>query len=435
MSMALVVVALLALVREMGLGAAVIRREALSPEFLSTVFWVNAVVSLFVAVAMVALSPLAAAWFDEPRLALVLVGLAPMFLLSGLSVIPQSILERTMKFGTVARAELASYVIGAIVAVGAAMAGAGVWSLVGQTVTQTFVLAALLAIGARWLPRRTFLVSELRSVAGFGGSLMGFNAVNFLSRNADNALVGRYLGAADLGFYALAYRLMQYPLQVVSTVVGRVTYPMFSRFQHDEAEVRRQYDRAIGLIGLVAFPLGFGMVAIPERVIGVLFGPAWAPAAGPLALLAPVAVVQVITTTVGPLYLVKGRADTMFRWGIFSTAVTVSGFVIGLQYGIIGVAASYLATTLLLLYPALAIPYRLINLKVHRIASTLVRPLAASAMMAGIVRILSLWIGGDSGNLAAFAMLVALGAATYGALSLGINRTQVHQLVALGRSL
>ena len=88
MSMALVVVALLALVREMGLGAAVIRREALSPEFLSTVFWVNAVVSLFVAVAMVALSPLAAAWFDEPRLALVLVGLAPMFLLSGLSVCP-----------------------------------------------------------------------------------------------------------------------------------------------------------------------------------------------------------------------------------------------------------------------------------------------------------------------------------------------------------
>ena len=88
-----------------------------------------------------------------------------------------------------------------------------------------------------------------------------------------------------------------------------------------------------------------------------------------------------------------------------------------------------------LLYPALAIPYRLINLKVHRIASTLVRPLAASAMMAGIVQILSLWIGGDSGNLAAFAMLVALGAATYGALSLGINRTQVHQLVALGRSL
>lgn len=431
MSMALVVVGLMALLREMGLGAAVIRSDQPTAAFLSTLFWANAAVSMAVAFAMIAVSPWAAEWFGEPRLEPVLIGLAPVFVLSGLGVVHQSILERGFRFGYVALAELLSYGVGAAVAIVAALMGAGVWSLVAQAVAQAFVLTGLLVLLAAWLPGLTFHGRELLRVAGFSLSIMGFNAANFVSRNADYALIGRYLGPSDLGYYTLAYRLMLYPLQVVATVFGRVMYPIYSRLQDQDPELRRQYVRAVGVIGFLAFPIGLGMMAIPERVVTVLFGTAWAPAAGPLALLAPVAVVQVIVTTVGPIYLAKGRTNLLFAWGMITAVVTVSGFVIGLKYGIEGVAGSYLVTTLLLMYPALAIPYRLVGLKVRTVAATLARPLLCAVAMFVIVRVISLGISADAGDVAAFVCLVALGGVTYGLCSVLVNRDQLARLLAI----
>jgi O-antigen/teichoic acid export membrane protein len=433
MSMALVVVALLALFRELGLGAAVIREPSLDATFLSTVFWTGLAASLLMATALVALSPLAAGWFGEPLLQPVLIGLAPTFVLSGAALVHQAMLERSMRFGSVAMAEVSSYLVGALAAIGMAIAGAGVWSLVGQTLVQALVSSAILVANARWVPRPEFERSQLKRVARFGGSLMLFNLVNFFSRNADNALIGRYIGSTQLGFYALAYRLMLYPVQTISTAAGRVMYPLLAELRSDREELHRRYLAMLGLIGFAAFPIGFGILAMSDRIVQVLLGAEWAPAAAPLAILAPVAVVQAVVTTIGALYMAEGRTGTMFGWGAMSTVLTVAGFAVGLRYGIVGVAASYLVTTLLLAYPALAIPYRLVGLRIASLLPVLGPSFLAGAAMFVLVHWASLAIAGPATDGAVFLSLIGLGVLAYGLASLLWNRRQLTQALSMRR--
>ena len=58
--------------------------------------------------------------------------------------------------------------------------------------------------------------------------MTGFNLVNYAARNADYVLIGATLGAGPLGQYTLAYRVMLYPLQSVSAVISRATFPAFA---------------------------------------------------------------------------------------------------------------------------------------------------------------------------------------------------------------
>ena len=429
MSLTLLVVGVFALFRDLGTGVTIIRVPNLTMRMTSTLFWANVGLGVLAATGVAVMAPVLGVLFRAPQLVDIVTVSALMFTISSLSIVHQAVLERRMRFRLVAAVELVAASFGAATAIAAAVVGLGVWSLVAQVLVTAMVGTGMYWLVGDWRPTFEFSWGDLRSVGRFGLGVTGFNVFNYAARNADYALVGATLGSGPLGQYSLAYRVMLYPMQAVSAMIARATYPVYARLQADDAQLRHLYLRVVSMIGLAAFPLVFGVMATSGRLVAVAFGPRWTAAGDVLAVLAPVGLVQVIATTVGSLYQAKGRAGLMLKWGILSGSVTMLAFAIGLNWGIVGVAGSYLVVTLLLAYPGLAIPYRLIGLSVGEVIAAIARPAICGAAMYVAVAAASRITDEPSGSPVALALLVAGGASLYILLSLVINRSAVRTLL------
>jgi O-antigen/teichoic acid export membrane protein len=402
------------LVRDMGTSAAVIQREQLNDSLLDTIFWFNIAVGVALAVIVVLLALPASIVFGEPRLQSVLISLAIALPLASIGAIHQALLERALRFQTLAHIELVASILGLGVGTAAAWRGAGPYSLVLTTIVTVTVGSLLLWIASRWRPTRRWRVAEARSLIGFSGNLTGFQIVNYFARNADTMLIGRFLGTDSVGWYNMAYKLMLFPVQNLSTVVSRALLPVLSRTQKDHEVLRTLYLRAVGTIALITSPLMIGLWVVREPFVLAILGDQWIAVSSVLAWLAPVGLSQSLVSPVGLLYMATGRTDVLIRAGTGVTVVVVAAMLIGLPWGYVGVAAAYAIANLLITYPAAAIPFALVGLKFRDFLRAVRAPLAAAVTMGVILwGALAAW-GVDRQNpLLQLSILVAFGATLF----------------------
>lgn len=413
MAMAVVVTGFLGVIRDFGAGAKVIHDGASSPSGLVAQFWVALTTGLALAFLIWSSGSIVAQLFAEPRVAPLLQVLAFGFAIAGLGIVPQALLERTLRFRAIAAAEFLGGVAGLATAVVAAANGLGATSLALQAVAFTAVSVASLVAATRWIPRGEVSLSDIRQTVGFGLPLVGYAAINALIRNLDYALIGRFLGSAQLGYYSLAYRLMLVPVQFVTSVSNRVVFPVLARLADDPDERRTAYVRATLATCLVGLPVAAGLAGAAEQIVHVLFGPGWEASVPVLRLLAVVAFAQVVGATIGPVFLATGRTTRLFLWGIISGVVTVPAFVAGLPFGIVGVAAAYVVVSLGLVVPSLSVALRLIGLPVRGLLVRL-GPAIVAASLVGVTAAGIAWIAGPSPSaVAVLAVQVSSGTAIY----------------------
>jgi PST family polysaccharide transporter len=430
MTMAIVITGFAALFKDLGVGSAVIQAGDRSTSWLSTLFWVAAGVGLAVTAILAVAAPLVAQIYREPALTDLVRVLSLTFVITGVSVVHQAILERDLRYFDLARVEGVGAIVGAIAAIAAAEAGAGVWSLVAQTLVAAAAGTLLLWVTARWRPALTFSRREARIGGGYGAGLTTFNVVNYAARNGDYFLIGRQLGPQQLGYYTLAYRLMLLPLQMVTAVVNRVMFPSLSRVRDDPERFRWLYRRSVGATAFAAFPIGFGLLVTAPRLIPTVLGQEWEPAVPAAMILSLVGVLQAVSASVGPLLLATGAIGTLVRWGVASSITVLCAFLIGLNWGIEGVAAAYLVVSVLLVYPAFAIALHPIGLGLTDVVVETWRPLVAAAAMAALVAAISLTVGPGGNQLAILLVEIGVGIAAYSGLSLVLNRSQTRLVLA-----
>lgn len=429
-AMATVVIGFVGIFKDLGTSAAIIQNRETTEDLLSSVFWINVAFGALGTAVLAAAAPLVALYYHEPRVTALLRVLALNFIVSGLSILQQALFERKLQFNILARVEVAGVICAAVVGIGSAIAGLGVWALVAQSLTSVSVISILLWYYSKWRPRLLFRWQEIRGISRYSLNIVGFSTFNYFARNADYLLIGRFLGAAPLGIYMLAYRIMLYPLQSITTVISRVMFPAYSKLQDDNARFCSAYLRTAATIAFVTFPMMIGLWVVAEPFVLSIFGLKWAQAIPLIKILAVVGMVQSIGATAGAIYQAKGRTDIMFRWGVGSGLLCVVGFGVGLRWGVLGVAASYAIVTLLLTIPSFAIPFRFIGLRLVPFAAALARPLVASLLMAVVVlAVHSVLMGWPS--LAALLVLVAAGAIAYVAATWIVNRGQLRQVLAL----
>lgn len=435
-AMAMVIVGFAGMFRDFGTAAAIVQKSDPSPELLDSVFWLNVALGVGLAVLLGLFARPIALGFAEPRLKGILWALALAFPVASLSVVHQAILEKASRFRSLAIIESGAAFVSLGGAVWAAWAGWGVFSLVLQTVLSACLTTAGLWLISRWRPALHWETAEIRGLMGFSGNLVGFNVLNYFIRNADNLLIGRYLGATDLGYYSMAYRWLLWPLQNISSVVARALFPVFSLMQQDQKRLAGAYVRATVTVALLCLPLMFGFFVLREPFVQVALGEHWLPVAKVLAWLVPVGLLQSIGTMVGTLYLTTGRTDVMFKWGMVAGAFVLPAFAIGVTWGLTGVAAAYAITSLLLFYPGLAIPFRLVGLRVGELMIRLVPSVVSAVVMAFLVALLAImWPANSDHQLLRLVSLTLAGVASYSGLSLLVQRAVLKDVIrmALGR--
>jgi O-antigen/teichoic acid export membrane protein len=432
MAMVLVVTGFVGIFKDLGIGASLIQSRSRDPVELSSLYWTVVSITAVLTVTVLAVAPLIGVIFAEPRV----VPLTQVAILSLLpasaGIVPQALLERDLRYKPVAGAELIGAVTGGSIGIGMAVLGFGVWSLVGQVLVMNLASGLAFISFAGFRPQARISMASVRLAAPFGAGLTGFNVLNYFSRNADYFLIGRFLGPGPLGFYTLAYRLMLLPAQNISSVATRVLFPALSSSRGDLQAFRSRYLHASWLIATTAFPIAAGLGATAPNLEPVLFGSRWDPAVPILGLLSIVAMMQVVGSPVGAIYLATARTSLLLRWGIVSSLVVVGGFVVGLPWGPIGVATAYLVSTFLLIYPSLAIPFGLIDLPVSALIRTVWRPLMCTVLMTCVVLAIGLACSNRLSATLVLGLQIGAGAASYVLATAFLNRDAIW-LVVKGR--
>jgi PST family polysaccharide transporter len=367
---------------ELGLSAAVVQRSEVDDLLLSSAFWLNLAAGVVVALVVAGIAPLVAAFFDEPGLLAMTVALAITFPLSGASSVHRALLIRAMRFRELTLVEIAATAVAGPLALAAALFGAGAWSLVLQSIVVASATAAGSIAVSGWRPRLRFRRSAARDLLGFGGNLVAFRIVNYWIRRADNLLIGKWIGPEGLGIYGRAYNLMTYPVARITGTLGEVMFPALSRIQGDLAKVRDVYLRSLGAITTFTFPLMAGLFVVADEFTEAVLGPAWIAIVPVVRVLSLVGLVQSATTSVGWIFQSQGRPDLQFRLSLVGGLGAVASYVIGLRFGVLGVATGY-ALWSLLWEPVVAHSMgRLIGVSLADIGRAVAGPLFCAAGMA-----------------------------------------------------
>jgi PST family polysaccharide transporter len=434
-AIALVVVGIGEVVRDLGLSTAAIRAPSLTAHQRDGLFWLNSVAGLTLAlVVLTAAVPVAGA-FGEPELVPVIRALAATFLLNGVVAQYRAGLSRDLRFGALAATDLLAQVLALTVAVTAAAWGAGYWALVVQQLTQASVVLLGTVSAAGWLPGRPRRGVGLRPFLRFGSGVTGTQLVYYLGNNLDNIALGLWAGPASLGVYNRGYQLLMNPLNQVRAPASTVAIPVLARMQDDLArsgEYLRRAQLALGYTLVTAMALGAG-AAVP--VVDLMLGDRWHAVAPVLALLAVAGSAQTLAYVGNWVYLSRGLSGQLLRYTLVTLLISATCIGIGSQWGVVGVAAGYAAAALLEWPLSLWWLSRVTDLPVRALLLGALR-VTGCAAVAGTVCFLGTQLTAALPSPARIVVGVAAGLAVYGVAALvPAIRDDLAGVRAWGRSM
>lgn len=404
------------LFRDAGFGSALIQKTLVEERHLSSVFYANVVLGIALTALVAGLAPLIAAFFDEPRLVAITQVIALDFVIGSVTIVQMAQLKRALKFKTVTLIDMFSRAAGGIVAIGMALLGYGVWSLVLQGLASSVVFTVSAWTVCEWRPKRLFTMTAIRDLLHYSTNLLVFNVINYWTRNADNLLIGKLVGSAGLGIYSRAYGLMTFPVRQFANVIGQVMFPVLSRFQDDIPRIKATYLKANRLIALLTVPLMLGLLATTESVILLLLGPQWVDVIPVLQVLCLMGVKQPIGASMGWLLTALGRTDTLRKWAIYSGSVNLVAVAIGVQWGVMGVAIAYVVFGYVIHYHSVVIPSRLVDVSFKEWHTNLTGVFACSILMTVCVVLVKLILPHSWPDWLFLAVQVPIGCASYWAL-------------------
>ncbi len=410
----LVLVAFVLVLSDLALGLALVQRRTLSQLDCSTVFWMNIAAGMVFTGAGIAAAGPIASFFREPELTSMVRVLSISFILASIGLTQSSLLVRAMDFRSLELREMASMLASGAAAVVVAALGFGAWAIVAQQLTRSVVSSYLVWRFSSWRPSLAFSISTLRGLAGFSGNVLGQNLVTQLRSTSDNILVGRFLGAAALGAYSLAYNLILVPFNRVALPLSQVLYPALARLQDELDRVEDYWLRSVRTIAAVATPALVGLIIVAPDFVRVVLGEKWSSAVPVVQLLAVVGLLQTLQFLNPAILQALDRTSILFRFTLCSYAATLGAFAIGLQWGIVGLAAAYAVVASITESCYAYLTARAMGSSIARLARALTGVTAASAVMSGLVLAVRLllvhWHVGAGIRLP---VLVALGTAVY----------------------
>jgi PST family polysaccharide transporter len=350
--------------------------------------------------------------FGEPDLEARLAAVSGGYLRIGLAGTQAALLTRALRFRALELVGIATSLGAAAAAVALAAAGAGPWALIAQGLVASALQVPLLWAVSGWRPRARPSLARLRDLGGFGARLLGTRVLFTLHRNIDNLLVGRVLGAAPLGAYALAYNLSLIPFGRIVDPARDLLYPALSRLQDDPARVAAAWLRVTRLLVVLLAPALLGLAVVASDFVAVVLGSRWRDAATPLALLALTGALQSTIALNSVVLPALDRTRELLRFAVLTFAISLAGFLAGLPFGIDGVAAGYLAANVVLVPLYLRLVGGLVGIRARQLAGAFTGPAAVAGVVLGValaVMATSALVGLPAG--ARLALTAALGAA------------------------
>lgn len=336
----LVVVGFGEIVRDFGLTTAAIQAKTLNVRQRNVLWWINTGIGSLLAIATFIAAPAVAALFDDLRLADICRWLALTFVINGMSAQYRADLNRKLRFAALVVTDVASQIVGIFIGVALALGGAAYWSLVAQQLSQAASALLIMVVIGHWAPGLPSRTEGVRPLIRYGIGMTGSQFVGYVMGNVDTYAISLSFGVGPLGLYNRAYQLVMRPLSQLRSPSTAVALPALSRLQDNPGRAGSYLTR--GQLGL-GYPviLGLGFLAgASAPIVSLILGTQWSTAAPVFAALCACGAFQVVSLVGYWVFLSRALTMKLFLFTLFSLGLKVVAVVVGVQFGLTGVAVA-----------------------------------------------------------------------------------------------
>ena len=366
---------------DQGFSTAIVQRKEIESEHLDTAFWTNLAIGIFMTGASIAAADFIGTLFKQPDIAPIICWLSLSFIIRALSAVQDGIFRRNLAFKTLAIRSLIAVIGGGIVGISMAFVGFGVWSLVGQRLSSSIVQIIVIWWASDWRPKLRFSQKHFFELFSFGINIVGINILTFVIRQSDNLLIGYFLGPVALGYYNLAYRILQVTTQVFVGVISKIALPLFSRLQQEPEKMRQVFYQAVNASNVIAFPIFLGISILAPEIVIVLFSEKWLPSVPVIQILNLIGILYAGFYFNGPLIMAVGKPSWKLGLDFFKALGYLTAFMITVKWGIIAVATGYVTTGYLMSIVTVWVIKKLINIDLITYLRQYIAPLSGSLVM------------------------------------------------------
>ncbi len=438
MAMASVVIAFLSTFNEFGLGTALVQSKNIDDKHIGAVYGAMLLLGMVLSALLALAAPWIALFFDEPRLAPILSVAGLQFVLNAASVVPESMMQRSMQFKPLSLADLLGAATASLATLALALGGHGVWSLVLGNLAGVLVrLTVLIALN----PRRVSPNGHFKAAAtllSFGSYVTAGRFVSYFMSQADVFIGAKLLGKDALGLYTVALQLASLPVNKAMSIVNQVAFSAISRLQDQQAQMQAGLTQALRWLAYLATPVVYGLACVAPDFVPLVLGPQWTDAVLPLHLVALVMPLRMIGALFSTAVNALGRADIGFKNTLTGAAILPLCFWVGVQWGAPGLAGAWVVGVPTVLLINFRQTSRVIGLTARQVVQAVAVPFACAGVMAMVLLVARGFITQQQPTWTGLVAQIVIGALVYTGTALLLDaqlRTKAVQLFNTVRAL
>lgn len=332
-----------------GMTSSLIRSKNPDQLDYSTVFLTNLMISVSVYLITYLSAPFIAKFYNQEILKDILRLYALTFVIRSFVAVHIAKLTKEMNFKTQMILQIPSTIVGAIVGVTMAYLGYGVWSLVWLHITQSIVYTLQIWIFIPWRPSFVFNKRRFKYHFNFGYKLTLSGLLDTVYNDAYRIVIGKFFTPAAVGFFNQAETMRLFPVQQISSVMGKVTYPLFSNINGD-AQLKNAYKTTMKLVLFAVIPIMLILIVVAKEGFLLLFGEKWLPSVPYFQILATASIIRPISSYNLNILKVKGRSDLFLKVEIIKKVIGVIGIAVALPFGIKALVISLTAVSFIFVF-------------------------------------------------------------------------------------
>ncbi|MVO07728.1 oligosaccharide flippase family protein [Flavobacterium sp. TP390] len=330
-----------------GLSSSLIRSEEIDEEDYTTVFYFNLLGSFMIYSLFFIAAPYIAKFYEQDLLITIIRVYGLTFIINAFSTIQTTRLTKLMDFKTQMKVSVPSLIVSGTLGICLANLNYGVWSLVYMAICQSIISSIQLWYWAKWKPLWCFKKNKFKKHFKFGTNLLFSSVLDILYSSSYTIIIGKFFAPAQVGYFNRADTLQMLPVGNISTIITKVSYPLFSTIQNDNIKLKQVYKRIMEMVLYLVVPILLIMSALAEPLFRFLFTDKWLPAVPYFRILCLTGILYPIHSYNLQILKVKGRSDLFFKLEIIKKIIMTIVLIISFQYGIYGLLYGSIITSVI----------------------------------------------------------------------------------------
>lgn len=323
-----------------GFSNALIRKINRTEKDFCTVFYFNIVIALFCYCLLFFAAPYIAVFFHIPILCKILRIQAVVLVLNSFMGVQVAKLIIDINFKALAQRNVLAVILSGVIGVVLAYRGWGLWAIVAQSIANSVINLTFILFYCRWVPRYGFCTESFKDLWNFGSKLLASGILQTLYSNLTPLIIGRYFSSRDLGVYSRGTHLAKYPADIINDMIGKVSFPVLSKIQNDDAHLIRVYRKYIAMSSIIVFFACTLMCALAKPLVIALLTEKWMECIIYLQVFCFSIMFDHVCRINLNLLQVKGRSDLFLKLEIVKKSIALLILFASIPFGVIGICIS-----------------------------------------------------------------------------------------------